>query len=155
MQNGQLIGNSPNTVMRIRLGKLLTKICRRCIFLISTLTGLVTFLVVTTGCSEKCLVLPSVELLDSVQYEDEVYYLYSRTTGIQEKQTFFELYKNKPEIDACREANIKAVAIVPHDHKRYVDEVILQPNSANLLQITFTDDINKGYENTNAIRFEN
>ena len=116
--------------------------------------SLLMFLVVTTGCSEKCLVLPSVELLDSVQYEGEVYYLYSRTTGIQEKQTFFELYKNKPEMDACREANIKAVAIVPHDHERYVDGVVFQPNSANLLQITFTDDISTGYENTNDIRFE-
>ena len=121
----------------------------------SFLTSLFVFLVVTTGCSEKCLVVPSIEFLDSVQFEDEVYYLYSSTTGIQEKQTFFELYKNKPEMDTCREANIKAVAIVPHDHERYVDGVVFQPNSANLLQITFTDDISKGYENTSDIKFKN
>jgi len=107
-----------------------------------------------TACNKKCVLLDAVEYLDTAQHEDELYYLYSRTYGFQEKQTIFELYKGKPQLDDCREANIKPVAVVPHYHEKYVSEIVFQPESEGLLRISFTSDINQGYANTDDVRFK-
>lgn len=114
---------------------------------------MVPILLSVLGCKQECFTRPSVELLDTAHYLEDTYYLYPRTTGIQEKQTFFELYKGEPDMDYCNNANMKAVAIVAHDHEKYVSEVIFQPKNANLLHVSFTSDGSLGYSDTSNVKF--
>jgi len=104
------------------------------------------------GCDQKCVTIPSVEVLDTAQYKGEAYFLYSRTTGWHEKNTIFELYQGEPVLDSCNNANIKPLAVVPHDHDKYVKELVFQPQKPYPLRISFTSDISQGYADTLDVR---
>lgn len=154
MRNGLFAGIDCYKSMRAILNLCFSKSCGcldirvfRCLLVVPILFSVI-------GCNQKCYILPSVELLDTAQYEGETYDLYARTTGIQEKQTFFELYKGEPELDSCLDASMKAVAIVAHDHEKYVSEIVFQPEKTNLLRISFTSQKNQGYSHTDDVKFK-
>ena len=104
------------------------------------------------GCDHKCVTIPLVDLLDTTQHDGESYFLYSRTSGWHEKNTIFELYNAVPELDSCNNASIKPLAVLPHDHDKYVKELVFQPQEPYPLRISFTSDISQGYADTLDVR---
>jgi hypothetical protein len=99
-------------------------------------------------------------LADTIEKNDKAYYLYTRTTGWNDKVVFFELYDEKPLFDKCTyESNIKELYAIhfnsfPEDPvPQYVKEIILQPDQLEKLKIIYTKDKNEGIENVYDVKF--
>jgi hypothetical protein len=116
-----------------------------------------------------CLLLVSCEqndckgpLIDTINFHDSTeksgikYYLYSRTTGFQEKVVFFELYNKKPLFDLCKHSSIKPIysrAFEESNDQPYIKELIFQPEQPESLRIIYTKDVNEGFKNVYDVRF--
>ncbi len=113
---------------------------------------------VITGCSNSdCIIKPQLHLADRKTQDGKIYYLYTRTSGFQEKQVFFEVYDEEPVFDKCNKALIKPFFEIAHDHERFVKTVILNANSESYddrLKILYTLDQHAGYSSTNDVRFQ-
>jgi hypothetical protein len=101
-------------------------------------------------------------LIDTINYHDSTeksgikYYLYSRTTGFQEKVVFFELYNKKPVFDICKHSSIKPIfsrAFDESTEQPYVKELIFQPEHPENLRIIYTKDVNEGFKNVYDVKF--
>jgi hypothetical protein len=70
------------------------------------------------GCSSAsdCLVSDSIEKLSSFKISGNEHAVYLRTTGLSEKESFYELYSNHPKFDACGAASISPVSQVHIDN---------------------------------------
>lgn len=60
--------------------------------------------IVPLGCG--CDVADEVMVLDTAVIGGQEYHLVSRTTGFQEKETFFELYTSPPNFDGCGQSSV-------------------------------------------------
>ncbi len=96
-------------------------------------------------------------LADSIEQNNKTYYLYTRTTGWQEKVIYFELYDKEPSFDQCTyRSNIDHLYMVAYDdypEVKYVKEIILQPNLPEKLKIIYTKDKNEGIANIYDVKF--
>jgi len=100
------------------------------------------------------------KLADTINDNNKTYYLYTRTTGWQEKTVFFELYDQKPEFDQCTyQPDIKKLYMVAYEdfpenpERKYVKKMILQPDQSEKLKIIYTTDKTKGVENVYDVKF--
>ncbi len=112
-----------------------------------------------SSCSSKdCeeLVLDSVKYHDTAIWFGKKYYLYSRTTGWQEKVVFFELYEQEPVFNKCMHSNIKPIFARAFDDTEdhpYIEKIIFQPDDEEKLKIIYTKDTNKGIANVYDVTF--
>lgn len=120
---------------------------------------ILSLLLILGACSSdacKELVLDSFKHQDTSVISGKEYYLYSRTTGFQEKVVFFELYEEKLIFDKCMEANINPIYARPFDESEdrpYIKELTLQPDQPEKLKITYTKNINEGVANVYDVKF--
>jgi hypothetical protein len=118
-----------------------------------------------TACSaEDCFDIASDQLKfsDSVGYQGKTYYLYTRTTGFQEKVVYFELYDGEPIYDVCtQKTNPEPLFGIHYDYfpndpdskAKYVKELKLQLDQPEKLKITYTTDVNEGVKNVYDVKF--
>lgn len=125
-------------------------------WLAATLFSAVVFGLIACNAPE-CTVSPQLHLADTLQYKGTTYFLYTRTTGFQEKQVFFELYDKQPIFDQCGVAQVKEIFATDYDHRRFVKEVIVRPDETNYddrLQLIYTDDASQGYRDVNDVKIK-
>lgn len=69
------------------------------------------------GCSKEpdCFVADSIKEIKLSQLNDSGYFLYLRTTGFNEKESFFELFNAKASFDDCGQTSVKPVSQVHVD----------------------------------------
>ncbi|PCH59950.1 MAG: hypothetical protein COC05_05725, partial [Gammaproteobacteria bacterium] len=98
-------------------------------------------------------------LADTINDNNKTYYLYTRTTGWNDKIVFFELYDKKPEFDECTyQPDIKKLYMIDYDdlpeypERKYVEKMILQPDQPEKLKIIYTTDKTKGVENVYDVK---
>jgi len=86
--------------------KLIMKI-KRMIFLVFIIMNLV-------ACSSEpeCFFGDSVKLVKAINIGSSDYFIYLRISGFHEKETFYELYENKPTFGECRQSNILSISDV-------------------------------------------
>lgn len=74
-------------------------------------------IVLLFACSKKpdCLVADDIKEVKAVSLGADKYALYLRTSGFNEKEFFYELYKDKPEFDECGRAVTAAVSKIHVD----------------------------------------
>ena len=101
-------------------------------------------------------------LADSTEIGNKTYYLYTRTTGWNDKVVFFELYDTKPAFDACTyQPDKKALYAIhfdsfpdqPEIETKYVKEMILQPSQPEKLKIVYTKNKGEGTANVYDVKF--
>lgn len=65
-----------------------------------------------SGCAPEvdCFVADRIEVVDEVSIDGDTYTVVLRTSGMQDKQHFYELYPGVPEFDDCGVASVKAVS---------------------------------------------
>lgn len=100
---------------------------------------------------------PQLHLADSLERNGKTYFLYTRTTGFQEKQVFFELYDQQPIFDQCGVTETKEIFATDYDHRRYVKTLVVRPDEPNYddrLQIIYTDDPRQGYRDVDDVKIE-
>ena len=103
------------------------------------------------ACSNECAVEIAghqVRLADTIELNDSTYYLYTRTTGWQEKIIYFELYDSQPIFDECTEQpNIDSLYAIDYDdysEEQYIHKIILQPEQAEKIKIIYTQNKDEG-----------
>lgn len=116
-------------------------------------------LVFISSCSEKgCedLVLDTIKFHDTITTDERTYYLYSRTTGWQEKVVFFELYEKEPTFNKCTDSTIKPIfarAFDDTEEQPYIKNITLQPKRLEKLKITYTKNKEEGVANIYDVKF--
>lgn len=100
--------------------------------------------------------------VDSVKYNDEIYYLYARTTGFQEKIIYFELYEAKPEFDACNRSDQNLLYTIHYDDypnypdrsiTQYVKSLSLDLDDPEKLKIVYTKNHEEGFLGPHSVKF--
>jgi len=99
-------------------------------------------------------------LADTINDNNKTYYLYTRTTGWNDKIVFFELYDQKPEFDECTYQPDVAHLYLTHyedfpenPERKHIEKMILQPDQPEKLKIIYTTDKTKGVENVYDVKF--
>jgi len=96
---------------------------------------------------------------DKVSHDGVDYYLYFRTSGFQDKVTFFLVYDSKPVFDACNMTDQEYFYLGDYDDfekVQYVKDFVLRPNGATqdeTVHITYTDDKNEGFFDVYDVKF--
>lgn len=96
---------------------------------------------VTISCSSKtgCLVADSLQEMQSEVLRDEGLHLFLRTTGFNEKEFFYELYKESPAFDECGQSEKKPIS------QAHIDTTIGTPIKVNIqgdqMKIEYTDGV--------------
>lgn len=106
------------------------------------------------GCEE--LALDTIKFHDTIMFDEKVYYLYSRTTGWQEKVGGFELYEQEPTFDKCTHSTIKPIFARAFDDAEeypYIKNIIFQPNKSEKLSIIYTMNKSEGIANVYDVKF--
>lgn len=67
-------------------------------------------LLLSCTANNDCLTADSVKQIKSFDVNSHAYFVYVRVSGLQEKETFFELYDNVPVFDDCGKPNISTVS---------------------------------------------
>ncbi|WP_155400629.1 hypothetical protein [Vibrio nigripulchritudo] len=88
-------------------------IFRRLVLLIITPALMLSF----AGCERKsdCYVSDAVTFLKKIEFESETLFLYERTSGMSDKMSIVELYREQPSFDECWHPDIESVSQVPLD----------------------------------------
>jgi len=125
---------------------------------IKTVLLIVSCLLIAACSAEGCQdpIIDDVRFADSIRYENSDFYLYTRTTGWNDKAVYFELYKEKPTLDQCNQSDIKPIYNVVYDdypETRYVKYLYLQPNQLEKLSIVYTKNKSEGVENVYDVKF--
>ncbi|PCH59480.1 MAG: hypothetical protein COC05_06785 [Gammaproteobacteria bacterium] len=99
-------------------------------------------------------------LADTINNNNKTYYLYTRTTGWNDKIVFFELYDQKPEFDPCTyQPDIEYLYTIDYEDypenpkRKHIEKMILQPDQPEKLKIIYTTDKTKGVENVYDVKF--
>jgi len=106
------------------------------------------------GCEEP--IVDDVRLADSIVFENTEYYLYTRTTGWNDKAVYFELYDQKPSFSECSNSTVKPIYDVVYDDYpdvKYIKEINLQLDQAEKLNITYTAEKSEGVHNVYDVKF--
>ena len=72
-------------------------------------------LIVACSTDNSCAVADSVSLIKEINIKNNKYYIYSRVSGFQEKEVFYEMFSNKPVFDQCGQTKIPSVSDVHID----------------------------------------
>jgi hypothetical protein len=119
-------------------------------------------LLAIAGCDNDCsfeIAADQIRFADSIDENGKTYYLYTRTTGFQDKIVFFELFDMQPKFDDCEKSNIKPIYVVDYDdypnypdkqEKQYIKSLTLQPNQGEKLRIIYTKNKNEGMSDDNV-----
>ncbi|WP_145976626.1 hypothetical protein [Vibrio nigripulchritudo] len=88
-------------------------IFRRLVLLIITPTLILSF----AGCERKsdCYVSEAVTFLKKIEFESGTLFLYERTSGMSDKMSIVELYREQPSFDECGHPDTESVSQVPLD----------------------------------------
>ncbi len=77
------------------------------------ISALIVLLLSITSCSdqsagiEECsITVDAVSIIDSIELDDDAFYLVHRVSGWSDKTEVFELYDEKPEFDHCSKSSI-------------------------------------------------
>jgi|GEM_PF-3304817 len=101
------------------------------------------------------------KLADSVVHKDQVYYLYVRTSGFQEKVIYFEIFDAIPTYDACTGkttpnslygTSYDFFASDADSKGKYVKSINFQPNQLEKLKVIYTTDVNEGYKSVYDVK---
>ncbi len=125
---------------------------------------IVIFLFSLVSCDKNCsfdIAGDQLRFADSIEKNSKTYYLYTRTTGWNDKVVFFELYDKEPIFDKCTyQPDKKAVYSIHYDSFpdqpetiKYVKAMVLEPDQPEKLNITYTTDKNEGIENVYDVKF--
>lgn len=111
------------------------------------------------SCGNNCdseIASDQLKFADSMKVDSRTYYLYTLTTGWNDKAVYFQLYDMQPTLNDCREINIKPIYETVHDDfpdTQYVEKLILQPKQDEMLKIIYTKDLNKGAASVYDVTF--
>ncbi len=117
------------------------------------------FLFFLASCDKDCTFEISSDQLkfaDVIEKNNNTYYLYTLTTGWNDKAVYFQLYKQKPILDQCKQSDVTPVYEIVHDDYpeiKYVKEIILQPDKPEKLKILYTTDKNEGIASVYDVKF--
>ncbi len=94
------------------------------------------------ACSEggDCFVADSVEKIEELHINDTRYFLYLRTSGFNEKESFYELYDKEPIFDNCKKAGIRPVSDLHVDTSAGTPVKLIIKN--NKLSLLFSNNAN-------------
>lgn len=125
---------------------------------IKSVMMMVNCLLITACSNEGCKdpIIDDVRFADSIRYDNSDFYLYTRTTGWNDKAVYFELYAEKPTLDQCNQSEIKPIYDVVYDDYpeiRYVKQIHLQMGQPEKLNIVYTANKNEGIENVYDVKF--
>ncbi len=118
-----------------------------------------TLLFLFASCDKNCsseIASDQLRFADSIERDNKIYYLYTLTTGWNDKAVYFQLYEQKPILDKCKKADIKPIYEIVYDdypEMQYVKAMILQPDKTTKLKIIYTKDKNKGVANIYDVKF--
>lgn len=86
------------------------------------ITAIVYFIIISliSGCSDNhgCFVAETVTPVEKITISGMDHFLYLRSSGFNEKENFYELYKNKPEFDDCGKASLTPLSEVHIDSSK-------------------------------------
>jgi len=125
---------------------------------VKTVLLVISCLFVSACSNEACkdILVDDVRFADSINYNNADYYLYTRTTGWNDKAIYFELYAQKPTFDKCNQSTIRPIYDVVYDdypEVKYVKEVHLQVGEIEKIKIVYTADKNEAVENMYDVKF--
>lgn len=92
------------------------------------ITAIVYFIITGAilGCSDNggCFVAETVGQVQKINISGADHFLYLRSSGFNEKEHFYELYRNEPEFDDCGKANLTPLS-----------EVHIDPNEGTVARV--------------------
>jgi len=94
------------------------------------------------ACSEggDCFVADSVEKIEELHTIDTTYFLYLRTSGFNEKESFYELYNKEPTFDDCGKTDAKPISDLHVDTSVGTPVKLMIKN--NTLSLLFSNNAN-------------
>lgn len=116
-------------------------------------------LVGVVSCSKNCdieIASDQLKFSDSMTINSTVYYLYTLTTGWNDKAVYFQLYDEKPKLNECKEINVKPLYEVVYDdfpEVQYVDQLLLKPEATEKLKIIYTKNKYEGISSVYDVKF--
>ena len=93
--------------------------------------AIVLFIYGLIGCSvnNDCFIADSVIKVKSIAMDGETYYVYLRISGFNEKEYFYELYRQEPKFDDCGMSNFDPLSDIHVDAEEgRVVAVIIENN---------------------------
>ncbi|EGU61524.1 hypothetical protein VINI7043_22036 [Vibrio nigripulchritudo ATCC 27043] len=92
-----------------------------------------------TGCSNEqdCFVADNVTLIKQLEINSSNYFLYERVSGMSDKMSIVELYREQPSFDECGDASAESISQVPLDIDGNQPTVITV--SENFVDILYSD----------------
>lgn len=91
-------------------------------------------ILVACSADNDCFVADSVEKIEELYINDTTYFLYLRTSGFNEKESFYELYDKEPTFDGCRQTDVRPVSDLHVDTSEGTPvKLIIKNNKLNLL----------------------
>lgn len=91
-------------------------------------------LIVACSTDNSCAVADTVSLIKEINIKNNRYYIYSRVSGFQEKEIFYEMFSKKPIFDKCRQTKTLSVSDVHIDSSSgAVIKLIVQDETLNIV----------------------
>jgi len=95
-------------------------------------------LIVACSTDNSCAVADNVSLIKEINIKNNQYYIYSRVSGFQEKEVFYEMFTKKPVFDQCGQTKTPSVSDVHIDSSLgNAGKLIVQDG---ILQIIYSKD---------------
>lgn len=89
-----------------------------------------------TGCSDNadCFVADTVVPVEEVSVDGQDRFLYLRSSGLNEKAHFYELYERAPAFDDCGKTNLSPISDIHVDNSQgTVAKVVIDNNKLSIL----------------------
>ena len=87
------------------------------------------------ACSDEtdCGIADAISKVQSVTIKNKSYFLILRTSGFQDKVSFYELYENSPIFDVCGRANFNPVASVEIEASENPSKLIIENQGLKII----------------------
>ncbi len=109
-----------------------------------------------SDCAGNALGRDQLRLQDTLENNGNNYHLYTRTTGFQEKVVYLELYDAAPVFDKCQRPDGSPVFETAYNNypvEQYIQSIVLQPDDAEILAITYTQNKDEAFPDVYLVKF--